>query len=102
MYGRGQRGDPLLQWRVYRWARDIRSFMLRGRIESPRRVANRERIRRSGMVDLLGMFRRRPAKRGAPGVARTRVDITPLGGAIRQVLTSPLADQPPIAPDAPP
>src|SRR5260370_30737474 len=97
MYGRGQRGDPLLQWRVYRWARDIRSFMLRGRIESPRRVANRERLRRSGMVDLLGMFRRRPAKRGAPGFARTRVDITALGDAIGQVLPSPVRVAPPVS-----
>src|SRR5260221_8101812 len=101
IYGRGQRRDPSLQWRVYRWARDIRSFMLRGRIESPRRVANRERLRRSGMVDLLGMFRRRPAKRGAPGFARTRVDITALGDAIGQMLTSPVRDAPPIARDAP-
>src|SRR5258707_14000934 len=75
--------------------------MLRGRIESPRRVANRERLKRSGMVDLLGMFRRRPAKRGAPGFARTRVDITALGDAIGQMLTSPVRDAPPIARDAP-
>src|SRR5258705_4822349 len=74
--------------------------MLRGRIESSRRVANRERLRRSGMVDLLGMFRRRPAKRGAPGFARTRVDITALGDAIGQMLTSPVRDAPPIARDA--
>src|SRR5258705_12141255 len=75
--------------------------MLRGRIESSRRVANRERLRRSGMVDLLGMFRRRPAKRGAPGFARARVDITALGDAIGQMLTSPVRDAPPIARDAP-
>jgi lipopolysaccharide export system ATP-binding protein len=84
-----------------RWARDIRSFMLRGRIESPRRVANRERLKRSGMVDLLGMFRRRPAKRGAPGFVRTRADITALGDAIGEMLTSPVRDAPPIARDAP-
>jgi len=53
------------------------------------------------MVDLLGMFRRRPAKRGAPGFARTRVDITALGDAIGQMLTSPVRDAPPIARDAP-
>src|SRR5258708_30081986 len=52
------------------------------------------------MVDLLGMFRRRP-KRGAPGFARTRVDITALGDAIGQMLTSPVRDAPPIARDAP-
>src|SRR6266403_2846008 len=86
---------------VFRWARDIRSFMLRGRIESPRRVANRERLKLSGMVDLLGMFRRRPAKRGAPGFARTRVDITALGDAIGEMLTSPVRDAPPIVRDAP-
>jgi len=31
------------------------------------------------MVDLLGMFRRRPANRGKGGFARSRDDITSLG-----------------------
>jgi lipopolysaccharide export system ATP-binding protein len=53
------------------------------------------------MVDLLGMFRRRPAKRIAPGFARTRADITALGDSIGEMLTSPVRDAPPIARDAP-
>jgi lipopolysaccharide export system ATP-binding protein len=52
------------------------------------------------MVDLLGMFRRRPAKRNAPGFARTRVDITALGDTMGEMLTSPVRDSPPIARDA--
>src|SRR6202163_4684168 len=55
----------------------------------------------AGMVDLLGMFRRRPAKRSAPGFARTRADITALGDTIGELLTSPVRDAPPIARDAP-
>ncbi len=55
----------------------------------------------AGMVDLLGMFRRRPAKRSAPGFARTRADITALGDSIGEMLTSPVRDAPPIARDAP-
>ena len=53
------------------------------------------------MVDLLGMFRRRPAKRGPPGFARSRADITALGDTIGDMLTSPVRDAPPIARDAP-
>jgi lipopolysaccharide export system ATP-binding protein len=53
------------------------------------------------MVDLLGMFRRRPAKRNAPGFARTRADITALGDTMGEMLTSPVRDAPPIARDAP-
>jgi len=53
------------------------------------------------MVDLLGMFRRRPAKRGAPGFARSRADITALGDSIGEMLTSPVRDAPPIVRDAP-
>jgi lipopolysaccharide export system ATP-binding protein len=51
------------------------------------------------MVDLLGMFRRRPAKRSPPGFARTRADITALGDSIGGMLTSPVRDAPPIARD---
>jgi lipopolysaccharide export system ATP-binding protein len=54
---------------------------------------HRERRKRSGMVDLLGMFRRRPAKR-APGFARSREDITALGDTFGDMLTSPVRDAP--------
>src|SRR6185369_6975621 len=54
------------------------------------------------MVDLLGMFRRRPAKRSAPGFARSRAaDITALGDTMGEMLTSPVRDAPPIARDGP-
>jgi lipopolysaccharide export system ATP-binding protein len=53
------------------------------------------------MVDLLGMFRRRPAKRGAPGFARSRDDITALGDSFGEMLTSPVRDAPPKARSAP-
>jgi lipopolysaccharide export system ATP-binding protein len=49
------------------------------------------------MVDLFGMFRRRPAKRGAPGFARSRDDITALGDSFGNMLTSPVRDAPPMA-----
>jgi lipopolysaccharide export system ATP-binding protein len=49
------------------------------------------------MVDLLGMFRRRPAKR--PGFARSREDITALDGSFGNMLSSPVRDAPPIARD---
>jgi lipopolysaccharide export system ATP-binding protein len=53
------------------------------------------------MVDLLGMFRRRPVKRSPPGFARSRADITALGDSIGEMLTSPVREAPPIARDAP-
>jgi lipopolysaccharide export system ATP-binding protein len=53
------------------------------------------------MVDLLGMFRRRPAKRSASGFARSRADITALGDGLGEMLHSPVRDAPPIARDAP-
>jgi lipopolysaccharide export system ATP-binding protein len=62
---------------------------------------HRERLSEAGMVDLLGMFRRRPAKRSPPGFARSRADITALGDTIGDMLTSPVRDAPPIARDAP-
>jgi lipopolysaccharide export system ATP-binding protein len=74
--------------------------MLRERIESPQRN-HRERLSEAGMVDLLGMFRRRPAKRSPPGFARTRADITVLGDSMGEMLTSPVRDAPPIVRDAP-
>jgi lipopolysaccharide export system ATP-binding protein len=49
------------------------------------------------MVDLFSMFRRRPAKRGRPGFARS--DITSLADDVGGLLTSPVRDGPPIARD---
>jgi lipopolysaccharide export system ATP-binding protein len=49
------------------------------------------------MVDLLGMFRRRPAKRGPAGFARSREDITALGDSFGDMLTSPVREAPPMA-----
>ena len=46
------------------------------------------------MVDLFGMFRRRPAKRGGPAFARSREDITALGDSFGDMLTSPVRDAP--------
>ncbi len=43
------------------------------------------------------MFRRRPAKRGAPGFARSRDDITALGDSFGDMLKSPVRDAPPTA-----
>jgi lipopolysaccharide export system ATP-binding protein len=54
------------------------------------------------MVDLLGMFRRRPAKRGPPGFARARPDITAIEDALGEMLHSPVRDAPPLARDLPP
>ncbi len=53
------------------------------------------------MVDLLSMFRRRPAKRGRPGFARLGEDITALGDSFGNLLTSPVRDAPPILRDQP-
>jgi lipopolysaccharide export system ATP-binding protein len=62
---------------------------------------HRERLSKAAMVDLLGMFRRRPAKRGPPGFARSRADITRLGDSIGEMLSSPVRDAPPIARETP-
>ena len=43
------------------------------------------------------MFRRRPAKRGSAGFARSRDDITALGDSFGEMLTSPVRDAPPMA-----
>jgi lipopolysaccharide export system ATP-binding protein len=51
------------------------------------------------MVDLLSMFRRRPAKR-SQGFARSRDDITALGDSFGEMLTSPVRDAPPMAREA--
>jgi lipopolysaccharide export system ATP-binding protein len=53
------------------------------------------------MVDLLGMFRRRTAKRGPQGFARSRADITALGSTMGNMLGSPVRDAPPLAREAP-
>ena len=53
------------------------------------------------MVDLLGMFRRRPVKRRAPGFARSSADIAALGDSMGEMLTSPVRDAPPLARAAP-
>jgi lipopolysaccharide export system ATP-binding protein len=53
------------------------------------------------MVDLLSMFRRRPAKRSAPGFARTREDITALGDTMGSMLTSPVREAPLMVREAP-
>jgi lipopolysaccharide export system ATP-binding protein len=53
------------------------------------------------MVDLFNMFRRRPAKRGKAGFARSQDDITALGDSMGGMLTSPVRDAPPLARAAP-
>jgi lipopolysaccharide export system ATP-binding protein len=52
------------------------------------------------MVDLLGIFRRRPAKRGRPSFARPQDDITALDD-LETLLANPVRDAPPIAREAP-
>jgi lipopolysaccharide export system ATP-binding protein len=52
------------------------------------------------MVDLLGMFGRRPAKRGKAGFARSRDDITGIDDPLA-VLANSVRDAPPIARAAP-
>ena len=47
------------------------------------------------------MFRRRPAKRGPAGFARSREDITALGDSFGDMLTNPVRDAPPMARTAP-
>jgi lipopolysaccharide export system ATP-binding protein len=63
--------------------------------------ANRERLNEARMVDLLGMFRRRPAKRGPAGFARSHADITVLGDAMGDMLSAPVRDAPPLARQTP-
>jgi lipopolysaccharide export system ATP-binding protein len=53
------------------------------------------------MVDLFSMFRRRPAKRGRPGFARSQEDITVLGDSFGDLLTNPVRDAPPMAREQP-
>jgi lipopolysaccharide export system ATP-binding protein len=70
------------------------------RIAGAAAADHRERLSEAGMVDLLGMFRRRARKRGPQGFARSHVDITALGDSIGDMLTQPVRDVPPIARDA--
>jgi lipopolysaccharide export system ATP-binding protein len=58
-------------------------------------------VSEAGMVDLLGMFRRRPAKPNARGFARTRGDIVGSGDSLGEMLTSPVRDAPPLARGSP-
>jgi lipopolysaccharide export system ATP-binding protein len=53
------------------------------------------------MVNLFGMFRRRPTKRSPPGFARSHADITTLGDIVGERLPSQVRDTPPIARTAP-
>jgi lipopolysaccharide export system ATP-binding protein len=71
----------------------------RKRIAVAAAADHHERLSEAGMVDLLGMFRRRP-KRGPPGFARSHEDITALGDSIGDMLSQPVRDAPPIARDA--
>jgi lipopolysaccharide export system ATP-binding protein len=52
------------------------------------------------MVDLLGIFRRRPAKRGRPSFARPQDDITSIDD-LEALLANPVRDAPPIAREQP-
>ena len=52
------------------------------------------------MVDLLSMFRRRPAKRGRTGFARAHDDITAFGDGYGEMVPSAVRDAPPIAREA--
>jgi lipopolysaccharide export system ATP-binding protein len=62
---------------------------------------HRERLGKAAMVDLLGMFRRRPAKRGPLGFARSQADITDVDEDIGDMLSSPVRDAPSIARETP-
>jgi lipopolysaccharide export system ATP-binding protein len=53
------------------------------------------------MVDLLSLFRRRPAKRGRAAFGRSSEDITAFTSDYGEMVTSPVRDAPPIARDAP-
>src|SRR5260370_36329102 len=77
--------------------------MVRERIESTRmgRGITVKGLSEARMVDILGIFRRRAAKRGPPGFARSREDITALGDSFGDMLTSPVRDAPPMARTAP-
>src|ERR1700742_3809842 len=71
--------------------------MLSARIEP--RACGTPRRAEARMVDILGMFRRRPAKRSGRNFARSSKDITAHGDSFGNMLTSPVRDAPPIARD---
>jgi lipopolysaccharide export system ATP-binding protein len=57
---------------------------------------------RAEMMDFLGLFRRRPAKRGKQGFARPRTgDITEIEESLEELLSGTVRDAPPIAREAP-
>jgi len=93
---------------VFCWAGNIHSFMLSranrfaGRLCRGITVRDRrERLKRSGMVDLLGMFRRRPAKARSGRIWRARVTTSPRSAiSFGDMLTNPVRDAPPMG--APP
>jgi lipopolysaccharide export system ATP-binding protein len=84
---------------VFHWARDIPYLMLSNESARPRGL--QDEGREAGMVDLLDIFRRRSPKRGKPGFARSRDDITALGDSFGDMLTRPMRDAPPIARETP-
>jgi lipopolysaccharide export system ATP-binding protein len=93
------RHGPGARWAPFRWATGITSFMLRAnRIAAAAAADHRERLSEAGMVDLLGMFRRRARK--PQGFARSHPDITALGDSIGDMLTQPVRDAPPIVREA--
>src|SRR5258708_39632044 len=68
-------------------ATSIHSFFVRESKAAEVLRDHRERLSKAAMVDLLGMFRRRPAKRA--GFARSRDDITALGDSLVDIPASP-------------
>jgi lipopolysaccharide export system ATP-binding protein len=89
-----------------RWAMGVRSFMLVRRIKLCELAAivggtSAKGSDEARMVDLLSMFRRRPAKRGKTGFARSREDITALGDNVGEMLSNPVRDAPSLARAAP-
>jgi lipopolysaccharide export system ATP-binding protein len=58
---------------------------------------------RAEMMDFLGLFRRRPAKRGKQGFGRPRAagDITDMDESLEELLSGTVRDAPPIAREAP-
>jgi lipopolysaccharide export system ATP-binding protein len=78
-----------------------RPFLHVARIKGSRLRNSVKGVSEAGMVDLLGMFRRRPAKPPSLGFARTRGDITGVGENMGEMLTNPVRDAPPLARAAP-
>jgi lipopolysaccharide export system ATP-binding protein len=58
---------------------------------------------RAEMMDFLGLFRRRPAKRGKQGFGRPRAarDITDMDESLEELLSGTVRDAPPIAREVP-